>query len=99
MVDIRWHMQESNGSLPSSVLGQKNSGSSQAGHIPSAESVERPLAGFETVRAECAEFERILAGVANQLSNAAEGQFDQIATECLRELTEFLGFDRGTILA
>jgi two-component system NarL family sensor kinase len=92
-------MQESNGSLPGNVPPRENSGSAQPKHIPPAESVQRPISGSETVRAECAEFERILAGVANQLSNAAEGQFDEVVTACLRQLTEFLAFDRGTILA
>ena len=67
-------------------------------NIPLAESVQFPLGTPETVPAEWAEFETILAAVANRLANVAEGKFDEATTTCLRELTEFLAFDRGTIL-
>jgi signal transduction histidine kinase len=39
-----------------------------------------------------------LAGVASRLSNAGDDQFDAAVTQCLRDLVNFLGFDRSTIM-
>jgi signal transduction histidine kinase len=49
--------------------------------------------------AEPAEFDRVLAEMASQLSNVTDEQFDQVVTGCLRALVEFLAFDRSTLMA
>jgi signal transduction histidine kinase len=43
-------------------------------------------------------FEKVLAGVADELSNAGEEQFDDALTESLRKLVECLEFDRSTVM-
>jgi signal transduction histidine kinase len=53
----------------------------------------------EDVAAECAKFERVLSDIASRLSNAGDGQFDDVVTGCLRTLVESLGFDRSTLMA
>lgn len=48
---------------------------------------------------ERTKFERVLADIASRLSNATDGQFDEVVTGCLRTLVEFLGFDCSTLMA
>jgi signal transduction histidine kinase len=48
---------------------------------------------------DCAEFERVLTGIASRLSNVADRRFDEILIDCLRTLVEFLKCDRGTLMA
>jgi signal transduction histidine kinase len=47
---------------------------------------------------ECAQFEELLGKVADRLANLADGQFNDAVTQCLGELSLFLGFDRGFIM-
>jgi signal transduction histidine kinase len=59
----------------------------------------RSIGSNDEGSAKCAEFERVLAGIASRLSNVADGQFDEVVTGCLQNLVEFLGFDRSTLMA